>query len=189
MNKLETFFDQYITDKSDQHELTLLFGESKPMKAKSFLVKPGGPSSFLAFIEKGTFRVYLINSKGVEVTIWFSFAGMMISDMLSFYKGTSANFYVEAIEDSIIRIISKSNLEKAYQKNVRLRTFGQRYAQNALVKVMDRMLELQTLDAEQRYLNLLEQPRFLEKIPLKYLASFIGITDTSLSRIRRNLMR
>lgn len=189
METLETFFNQYITSKNDQQELISLFGKSKKLDAKSFLVKPGGPSSFLAFIEKGTFRVYLINAKGIEVTIWFSFAGMMISDMLAFYKNTSANFYIEAIEDSIIRIISKSDLRKVYQENVRLRAFGQRYSENALVKVMERMLELQTLDAEKRYLSLMERPLFLEKIPLKYLASFIGVTDTSLSRIRRKLVR
>ena len=112
---------------------------------------------------------------------------MMITDMLAFYTETRASFYVQAVEKSEIRIILKSQLDKLYQSNPEYQEFGRKYAENAFINVGQRMLSFQTKSAEERYKELLQNPKYMQKIPLKYLASYLGVTDTSLSRIRKNL--
>lgn len=151
------------------------------------LISPGQSTAFIAFIQSGAFRVYFINNDGQEITVWFSFAGMMVTDMLAYFKNGTARFHVEAIEDSQVLIAQKNRLEKMYSKNPDFQKFGKEYVEMALVKVMERMLSLQTKTAEERYLELLDHPDYLQSIPLKHLATYLGITDTSLSRIRKNI--
>jgi len=163
------------------------FSTTKILKRGELLIQPGQRSTFLAYINKGAFRVYFHNEKGDEMTTWFSFEDMFVTDLMSYYKETMATFYVEAIEDSEIFIIQKSQLENLYLTNPEYREFGRKFAERGMVSVMERMLSLQIKSAEDRYKELLDQPKFMQKIPLKYLATYLGITDTSLSRIRKNI--
>ena len=133
--------------------------------------------------------MYFINEQGIEITTWFSFSGMMITDMMAYYQQTSTTFYVLALENSEISLARKPDLEALYEKSADLAHFGRLYAEKALLTTMRRMLDFQTKTAEQRYLDLLSKPEFMQKIPLKYLASYLGITDSSLSRIRAQVNR
>ena len=112
---------------------------------------------------------------------------MLVGDLLAFFKKSKSIFYVEAIEESEISIISREKLEKLYMEHPEYLLFARKYAEYVSINVMERLLTLQTKSAEDRYKELLETPNFLKRIPLKYLASYIGVTDSSLSRIRRNI--
>ena len=186
MNELKTFFKKYIPLTNIEH-FTNAFDDVISIKRKDYLLKPNQNCSFLAFVKKGTFRVFFYNNEGTEITVWFSWEGMMIGDLLAFYKETKALFYVQAVEDSEIRKISKNNLDQLYLNNPVYLQFGRKYAEYVSINVMERMLSFQTKSAEERYLELLANPKFMQKIPLKYLASYLGITDTSLSRIRKKI--
>ena len=157
------------------------------IKKGRHLLKPGQDCSYLAFIQQGCFRVYHYDIQDKEIITWFSFEKMVITDMLGFYTTGSAKFYVEALEDSIIYKISKQDLEKLYKLNNSFLNFGRKLAEESLTILMERTMALQTKSAEDRYKELMTKPDFMQKIPLKYLASFLGITDTSLSRIRKNI--
>ena len=171
----------------DSQALLEAFSPPKQLEKGEYLIQPGWKAHFMAFINRGTFRVFYLNEQAEEVTTWFSFEGMFVTDLLCFYKEVPAVFYVEAIEDSEVVSLQKATLEKLYLKHPEFREFGRKFAENGMVMVMERMVSLQTKSAEERYRELLAQPQFLQKIPLKYLASFLGITDTSLSRIRKNI--
>jgi CRP-like cAMP-binding protein len=161
------------------HEITIRKGRH--------LLKPQQDSNYLAFIQNGSFRVYYHDIKGKEIITWFSFSEMVITDLLGFYTTGKAEFYVEALEDSVLYKISKNNLEKLYKQYPAYREFGRKFAEEALTMLMQRTMSLHTKSAEERYKELLQVPEFMQKIPLKYLASYLGITDTSLSRIRRKI--
>jgi len=163
------------------------FSPIKVIKKGEYLIQPGWRAHFMAFIQEGTFRVFYLNDKEEEVTTWFSFQGMFVTDLLCFYKDVPAVFYVEAIEDSKVICLQKATLERLYIAQPEYREFGRNFAEGGMVMVMERMVSLQTKSAEERYRELLDRPIFLQKIPLKYLASYLGITDTSLSRIRKNI--
>ncbi len=183
---LELFLKKYIP-LADTSDFINAFQITKVLKKKDFLLQPDQNSNFLAFITKGTFRVFFYDNDAVDITVWFSFKGMMVGDLLAFYQGTKARFYIEAVEDSEILIIPKNSLEELYLKRPDYRQFGRKYAEFVAINVMERMLSLQTKTAKERYRELLARPEYMKKIPLKYLASYIGITDSSLSRIRKNL--
>ena len=157
------------------------------IKKGRHLIKPGAGCNYLAFIQSGCFRVYYFDTKGREVITWFSFNEMVITDLLGFYTTGSAQFYVEALEDSQLFKITKDDLEKLYKTFPIYREFGRKFAEEALTMLMQRTLSLHTKSAEERYKELLQIPQFMEKIPLKYMASYLGITDTSLSRIRKKI--
>ena len=186
MELLQQYFARVMPG-TDCQALTKAFSAVRKVKKGEYLIQPGWRAHFLAFINQGTFRVFYLNHKEEEVTTWFSFQGMFVTDLLCFYQNVPAVFYVEAIEDSEVVCLQKESLERLYLAHPAYREFGRKFAETGMVMVMERMMSLQTKSAEQRYQELLAHPVFLQKIPLKYLASYLGITDTSLSRIRKNI--
>lgn len=185
MDKLRAFLQFYL-GQTDPGPILSLFS-AKKVRKKQLLVQPGQICDFIAFIDQGLFRAYFYNSDNKELTVWFSFEEMVITDMLSYYTEERATFYIEAIEDSKVYLIKKNDLEAIFEAQPIYQTFGRKFAEEALTMVMQRMLSLQTLDATARYKALLDQPEFLQKIPMKYLATYLGVTDSSLSRIRKQL--
>ncbi len=182
-NELKEFLAFYLPN----HELNPFvdkFREQKITKGKH-LLKPGQDCSFLAFIQEGCFRVYYQDMKDREIITWFSFKEMAITDMLGFYTTGKAQFYVQALEDSVLYKIKKDDLDNLYKRYPTYQDFGRRFAEEALAMLMQRTMSLHTKSAEDRYKELIKSPHFIQKIPIKYLASYLGVTDTSLSRIRK----
>jgi len=184
-SQLEAFLSYYIPD-LDLNPLLEKFSEKK-IKKSQLLLKPGMKCNYLAFIQEGVFKVYYFDLNGKEIVTWFSYSDMVITDLLGFYTSGVARFYVEAMEDSLLYKISRENLASIYSKRPVYRKFGQLFAEEALTMLMQRTMSLHTKSAEERYKELLQVPELMHKIPLKYLASYLGITDTSLSRIRKNI--
>ncbi|MEO0572146.1 MAG: Crp/Fnr family transcriptional regulator [Bacteroidota bacterium] len=186
MNELKAFFKKYIP-LADTENFVRAFDVAQKLKKREFLLKPAQNCAYLAFVKKGTFRVFFYDKEGTEITVWFSFEGMMIGDLLALFQNSKAIFYVQAIEDSEISILPKNKLEELYLKNPEYLQFGRKYAEYVSVNVMKRMLSFQTKSAEERYIELLTNPNYMQRIPLKYLASYLGVTDSSLSRIRKKI--
>lgn len=183
--ELSTFLSFYLP-KEDLAPFEDCFHELNLKKGRH-LLKPGQACNYLAFIQEGCFRVYYHDLNGKEIITWFSFPQMVITDLLGLYTTGIATFYVEALEDSILYKIDQQDLERLYQEYPGYREFGRKFAEESLVMLMERTMSLHTKSAEERYRELLVIPEFMQKIPLKYLASYLGITDTSLSRIRKNI--
>lgn len=183
--ELTEFLSFYIPNQELQPFLSC-FREMKVKKGRHLLT-PGKDCNYLAFIQYGCFRVYYFDTNGKEIITWFSFNEMVITDLLGLYTTGKAQFYVEALEDSLLFRITKSDLERLYKKYPYYLEFGRRFAEEALTMLMQRTLSLHTKTPEERYEELLQIPHFMEKIPLKHLASYLGVTDTSLSRIRRRI--
>jgi CRP-like cAMP-binding protein len=183
--ELDEFLSYYLPNQ-DITPLVNLFSETKIRKNRH-LLRPGMDGSHLAFIQQGIFRVYFRDTKDREVITWFSFSGMVITDMLGYYTTGRAQFFVEALDDSLLYRISKTDLEKLYQQQPEYSEFGRKFAEEALTMLMQRTLSLHTKSAEERYRELLQIPELIQKVPLKYLATYLGVTDTSLSRIRKKI--
>ncbi len=183
---LSTFINNYIPGE-DLEELLNNFSETIDIPKNTTFLSPSDTCGFLAFIENGLFRVYFYDNKGREITTWFSYEGMIITDLLSFYTGNRAYFYVQALEDCKIRKITKAALEALYQKRPEYREFGRKFAEESLVMTMQRLFSFYAKDAEAHYLEILNDPKLLQRTPLKHLATYIGVTDSSLSRIRKKI--
>ena len=138
------------------------------------------------FIEKGSARI-VIETPEKEVTPWILFEGSFISNIESIRQKTHSNFKVVALEDTQVYSISVQEMNKLYKQYPEWQTFGRIMMEDAFLSVINILISFQTMDAETRYLELLKQSNAIQRVPLKQLASYLGITPNSLSRIRKQI--
>jgi CRP-like cAMP-binding protein len=133
-------------------------------------------------------RLYYIK-EDIEVSVWFAFQQSSAIEVYSFISGNPSNYFLQAIEDSEILYLPKAELNKLYQHYPKMQEMMRNFWEDVILNLIDRFTALQKDSAEKRYLDLLNKPDYLETIPQKYLASFIGVTPTSLSRIRKQIIK
>lgn len=180
------FFEQYgKISKEGVKELKDNFRLNK-VKKGALLLSYGQICKEIYFVTKGCLRLYYI-SDGVEITVWFSFEDNSAIELSSFLSGEPTEYFIEAIEDSEFLSLDKSVLLKLYANYPEMERVVRSFWEDVILNLLQRFSALQKDTAEERYLNLVKQPNYLQRIPQKYLASYIGVTPTSLSRIRRKL--
>jgi CRP-like cAMP-binding protein len=122
-----------------------------------------------------------------QITGWFAFQNDFFTELNSLKSDKPTQFNIQAIEDSNLLSIDKSKMEKLYKEFPFWRQFARQIWEDAFLKVVNGILSYQTMTAEERYIKLMKQYDLLQRVPLKQLASYLGITQTSLSRLRRNI--
>lgn len=160
--------------------------------AKTELLKEGDVAQKAYFIEKGCLRVWF-NNKGKDVTFQFAFENEMLSGAESFRKSIPSFFTIETIEPSILHWIHKEDLDKILSDIDRIPEMKDNMLNAAFDRqfhYMKHFLSFIKDTPEQRYLNLLkENPHIIQRVPLQYIATYLGITPVSLSRIRNRLSK
>ena len=127
------------------------------------------------------------NTEEAEVSVWFAFDGSTAIDLVSFISDKPSEYTIQAVEDSEIQILPRQVLLKLYDELPESHALIRRLWEDAIIHLLERFTKLQKLSAQERYEDLLQKPGYLNRIPQKYLASFIGVTPTSLSRIRAKI--
>ena len=154
---------------------------------KTILLKTGQTEKYLSFIEKGSIRFYF-PKEGNDLTFSFAFAGNFVSAYDSFLLQTSSVYQVETLSATVLWRLTYEDLQDVYANTTVGNLVGRHASEDLFLKKSKRELSLLNDTAEQRYLNLFtEQPHLLKEIPLKYIASYIGITPQALSRIRNRI--
>lgn len=160
---------------------------SQQFPKKSTILKTGQVENYLSFVEKGIVRFY-VPSENKDLTFTFGFDSEFVSGYDSFITRLPANYTIEALADTILWRISYNDLQEIYAVTEMGNTIGRFASEGLFLKKSKRELSLLNESAEQRYRNLFtEQPQLIQKIPQKYLASYIGITPQALSRIRKRI--
>lgn len=183
---LKNFLRQYHGFSDDELENITKHFKSHELKKGEFLLEKGQICTNIYFVSKGCVRLYYLN-EGVETCVWFSFENNSAIELYSYLSQTPSDYYLECIEGGTVWEISKADINKLCIEHNSLHTFFRNFWEDVIVNLLKRLASLQRDSAEQRYLDLLNDPSYLQRIPQKYLASYIGITPTSLSRIRRNI--
>ena len=186
--RLIHFIGKYVTLSEDELEDVASKFKSKTVKKHDYLLKQGATCKDLVFVQKGCLRLYYIRDD-IEVSVWFAFQDSSAIEIYSFISENPSNYFLEAIEDSEVLCLPKTELSKLYQSYPKIQEMMRNFWEDVILNLIKRFTALQTDTAEKRYLDLLDQPAYLERIPQKYLASFIGVTPTSLSRIRKQISR
>ena len=160
----------------------------KRLRKKQYLLQEGDVCKYLSFVAKGLVRTYNVDEKGDEHMSVFGWEGWWISDFNSFLSVVPAMFYIDAIEDSEVLMISRSDYDTlTLQVPIMDRYFRILY-QNSLVTKERRLMSSITHSAEQKYIQLFNSnPEIINKIPQNMVASYLGIAPETLSRIKRNL--
>lgn len=143
--------------------------------------------NYLSFVEKGVLRLFIPKEEN-DITFGFVFENEFVSAYDSFLTRMPTIYCIQALSDCILWQISFDDLQNVYKNTTIGNVIGRLGAEELLLKKMNREISLMNATAEERYLSLLsDQPFLFKHIPLKYLASFIGITPQALSRIRRRI--
>lgn len=145
---------------------------------------------YLYFVVSGFLRLFHYNDLGDEVTTHINCPPGFITSYVNFAHQTKSNENVECITECELLKISKKNLDILTNESNTIKDFSIYVFQESIAYNETRSRELATLNAEQRYLKILENyPAIIQNVPLQYIASFLGINPKSLSRIRKQLIR
>ncbi len=184
--ELNQFFDAYVKfPEQDLADITSKF-RKRVIKKNEFLLRQGETCKDLIFVQSGCLRLYYIQDE-VEVSVWFALKHSSAIEIYSYISETPSNYFLQAIEDTEILYLSKKELDSLYTVYPQMQEMMRKFWEDVILNLLERFTALQRDTAEQRYLDLLNKPELLQSIPQKYLASFIGVTPTSLSRIKKQI--
>ena len=152
-----------------------------------FLLSEGRVSRHLYFVEKGALRGFY-NLDGKEITHWFGFEKDFVTSFHSFITGEAAVENIQLLEGSILWAISKETLTDLLNKHHEIERLVRIATEKYYLRLEERFVNAQFKSARERYENLLQQtPYILERVPLGFIASYLGISQETLSRIRSKL--
>ncbi len=187
--ELKKFISEYVQLPPEElNDITAKF-KARNIRKNEFVLQQGETCNDLIFVQKGCLRLYYLQDDEVEVSVWFALKHSSAIEIYSFISETPTNYFLQAIEDTEILYLPKAALNKLYETHPKMQEMMLKFWEDVILHLLARFTALQRDSAEQRYLDLLNKPELLQTIPQKYLASFIGVTPTSLSRIKKNITK
>ena len=154
---------------------------------KTIWLQEGNICKYGSYMVEGCVRYFNTNEEGVETTSQFSFEDWWIGDMQSIIYGTPSKTSIEALEDCLLLNISNTDFNYLLKNSKSFAEFKQKSRAKAYQAALERTSELRK-SAEIRYTDLLTKfPDIIQRVPQYYVASYLGITPESLSRIRKKM--
>ena len=151
------------------------------------LIRSGRVEKTLYFIRSGIVRAYSDADRG-DVTFWFGKDGDVVISMKSYVSGQPGYEHVETLEPCDLYQMKAQDLESLFASDIHIANWGRKLIGQELIKTEERLISMQFKTAQQRYLDLMSAtPDLLHRVPLCHIASYLGITQVSLSRIRAEI--
>jgi CRP-like cAMP-binding protein len=159
------------------------------VKKKRSLISEGDICRYIFFVEKGALRSFSTDKDGGEHVMQLAVEDHWIADLSSFITQTAGTLTVEAIEDSEVLLLPYSAIDQLCDRLPQLEKYFRKLYQGAYVSMQQRYNGVQSKSAKERYQLLIrDNPKFAARIPLIHIASYLGITAESLSRIRKQVV-
>lgn len=155
----------------------------KRLSKHHFLQRAGQVCRNYYFVDKGALRIYHERA-GKDFTVWIATEGQIFTDLDSYLHQQPSVIYMQAIEDSTVLTISKEKSDQLAEKLPVYNTLLRRTVEEAFASMSRNIISFQSEEATERYERLEEEKNWLLRFPLKYISSFLGITPSSLSRLR-----
>jgi len=183
----ENFKSKIDLSESDYYRF-LEFTQTKKLSKDEFLLKAGSQSKFLAYVVNGALANYTIDERGDRHVLVIAPHDHWTTDLNGFFSEAPSTYFIEALTDCEAILISHENFEKACQEIPKLDRFFRLLFQKAFTAALNRLTEMQSESAEERYLKLIQsQQQLFDNLPQHYIASYLGIKPQSLSRLRKKL--
>ena len=174
----------------DEFSLILSCFRREYIPRKFFYLKAGQVAKYRAYINKGSTRTFTTDEKGGEHILYFSFEDWWIGDLESFYNQQPATLTIQAMEDCELLCLHKTDLDRLGEQIPKLKQLFAEKEKKSFFAHIQRLNEVKTLSAEDRYLNLINKhPEIFQRIPLQYIAMYLDIEPQSLSRMRKRLCK
>lgn len=171
---------------SDSH-LETICSHFKPKKVNKadYLLEQGRTCKFEGFVREGCFRIFTIDKKGNENTLYFAVKGWWLMDVDSFMNQTPSDLNIQAIEDSKVLLINKFDKEYLYNQLPIVEKLFRIMSQKALISWQKRLIQSHYLTAKERYNLFIETyPNIVSKLKDRQISSYLGITHEFLSKIK-----
>lgn len=153
------------------------------LRKGEFLLREGEVSRHYYFIEQGAVRLYYLRD-GVDYTVWIGTAGQIFTNLDSYLYTRPSTIYIEAIEPVVAYTIHKETSDQLARQLNAYNTLLRKTAELAFVNLSRNVMSFQSEEATDRYDRLEEEKNWINRYPLRYISSFIGVTQSSLSRLR-----
>jgi CRP-like cAMP-binding protein len=175
-----------LTD--EEFDRSRSFFTPKKIKKQEFLLRAGDICKTVAFVGRGCLRCYSIDEQGEEHVVQFAIEDWWISDLKSFFSGEPSLYNIDALEDSEILTLDRSKREELLLAIPKYERFFRVLGDRHYIATHERIVASLSASAEARYLSFLKSyPTLAQRISQRQIASYLGITSESLSRIRRRL--
>jgi len=177
---------RYIQLTKEETEYFTSLLKEKKLRRKQYLLQEGDICRHENFVVQGCLRTYHIDSKGQEHIVQFAVEDWWIGDMYSFLTQKPSRYAIDALEDSVVLSIEKKSMDELYIKVPKFEKFYRHLLQNAFIALQERITSNISGTGEERYRQFqLKYSKIEERVPQRMIASFLGLTPESLSRIRR----
>lgn len=187
MDQLKRFLDGISPMNDDDWRFFKSKLKEVRFEKNSVILQVGKVENYVSFIAKGVIRFYIPGEES-DLTFGFLFENEFVTGYDSLLSGLPSEYQIETLTETLLWRISKKDLDEVYKKTVNGNIIGRKMAESMFLIKSKREISLLNQTAEERYLSLFrDRPNLLQQIPLKYIASYIGVTPQALSRIRKRI--
>jgi CRP-like cAMP-binding protein len=186
MNKFSDFIRSKVAIGKSDLEIILSHFKTRPVKKGQLILKRGQIAYQYFYINSGALR-FFFGEFEEQFTAWIVFQNEFFTEISSLNPQKPTRFNIEAIEDTELIYIDRLDMEMLYKQFPAWQEFGRVTWEAMAVRMIDQIINFQTLSAEERYLALITNSKIMQSVPVKQIASYLGITPNALSRIRKNI--
>jgi CRP-like cAMP-binding protein len=158
----------------------------KKLRKRQYFLQESDVSKYQAFVVKGLLRSYTVDEKGSEHILQFASEGWWMADLSSYLTNEPSFLNIDALEDAELLLLTKSNWQQAMKEIPALEHYFRIIIQNHLVSTQKRLLQSLSETAEEKYNRFLATyPECVQRVPQHMVASYVGVSRETLSRIRK----
>ncbi len=187
-NLFQTIYSHPLINAGNLQEIISLH-QKIVLQKNDFLLEEGKTANAYYLVENGLIRFYVNDFNGNEITTQFICENEIANEVSSLFQRIPSVQNIQAVTDAVVWKIDFDDFQHLYHSMGSVREWGREWMSAQLFQTQQRSIEIITQSASFRYLHLMEhRPQIIRKAPLKQIASYLGIADTSLSRIRKELV-
>lgn len=181
-------FNKKVPLTNEEQELITNYLSVKKLRKRQYLLQEGDICKFVAFVEKGALRMYLLDEDGTEHIVLFAVEGWFITDLYSFLTNECSVYNIDAIEDSELVLISRTASDELRKISPKYQEFIFQETSGAYIQLERRITSTISLNLEERYKELTANyPDIVQRLPQHMIASYMGLTAETLSRVRKRI--